>query len=328
MMMPRAYLLVLLFLSAVARQASGQGLDVKPFFDTHYYDPLRAEPHAARIKLLLPAWSAAFPDSLDDSDGRFAWQVSLGRELPIVAFATEALNQGRVGRGHFGFALCTPVGFHMIEDFKDPSNPIVDTDYRFGFTTKTQYGLSDEMQLGIRFVPWAHESTHLGDEYVLVAAKNPDFERINVSYEYWEVGVSVENEDWTLRVGGLKPWGADGYYSDHLLGSDITTLTASTKNFELSLGAEYRFPVWKGRRFYLSADTRNKLRYTYHATPANPEERQWSTNFQVGRTLEEDSGDSPLQDYFLQVYYGVNPYGQLRSMKSYWSVGFGWGFGF
>jgi len=328
MMTRRAYLLGLLVLSAIAREASGQGLEVKPFFDTHYYDPLRAEPHAARIKLLLPGWSAAFPDSLDDSDGRFAWQVSLGRELPIVAFATEPLNQGRVGRGHFGVALCTPIGFHMIEDFKDASNPIVDTDYRFGFMTKSQYGLTDDMQLGIRFVPWAHESTHLGDEYVLVASNNPDFERINVSYEYWEVGVSVEHEDWTLRVGGLKPWGADGYYSNHLLGSDITTLTASTKNFELSLGAEYRFPVWKGRRFYLSADTRNKLRYTYHATEANPEERQWSTNFQVGRTLEEDSGDAPLQDYFVQVYYGVNPYGQLRSQKSYWSAGFGWGFGF
>ena len=327
MMMPRSYLLVLLFLSAIAREASAQ-LDVKPFFDTHYYDPLRAEPHAARIKLLLPAWSAAFPDSIDDSDGRFAWQVSLGRELPIVAFATELLNQGRVGRGQFGFALSTPIGFHMIEDFKDPSSPIVDTDYRFGFTTKTQYGLRDDMQLGIRFVPWAHESTHLGDEYVLVASENPDFERINVSYEYWEVGVSVETEAWTLRGGGLKPWGSDGYYSDHLLGSDATTLTKSTKNFELSLGAEYRFPVWKGRRLYVSADTRNKLRYTYHATPANPEERQWSTNAQVGRTLEEDSGDSPLQDYFVQVYYGVNPYGQLRSQKSYWSVGFGWGFGF
>lgn len=318
----------IVFLFFDARETLGQNWDVKPFFDTHYYDALRAEPHTARIKILVPAWSDAFPDSLDDSDFRFAWQISLGRELPIVTLATESLNQGRVGRGHLGIAVCAPVAFHMIEDFKDPSNPIVDTDYRFGAMAKIQYGISDEMQLGVRVVPWAHESTHLGDEYVLVASSNPDFERINVSYEYWQIGLSVENDDWTLRLGGLQPFGKDGYYSDHLLGSDTPALTTSTKNFEISIGAEYRFQNWRGRRFYLSADTRNKLRYTYHATPANPEERQWSTNFQFGRTLEEDSGDSPLQDYFVQVYYGINPYGQLRSQSSYWSVGFGWVFGF
>jgi len=156
----------------------------------------------------------------------------------------------------------------------------------------------------------------LGDEYVLVASRNPRFERVNVSYEYLEHGISLESDKWTIRHGGIRPWGKDG-----------PTLTVSTKNFEPSFGAEYRFAEWRGRRTYLSADLRNKLQYAYHAA-SSPEQRQWSTNLQVGRTLEEDSGDSPLQDYFIQVYYGVNPYGQLRSQKDYWSAGFGWVFGF
>ena len=312
----------------IARLANAQGVDAKPFFDAHYYDPLKAEPHAARIKILLPAWSGPFPDSADNTSSRFAWQVTLGRELPLIAFASEKPNNPRVGAGEFGIGVWTPVAFHMIEDFKDVSNPIVDTDYRFGVMMKAQYGLSDASWLGIRFVPWAHESTHLGDEYVLIASQNPDFERVNVSYEYFEVGVSYETESLILRAGALKPWGSDGYYSDHLLGSSEATLTTSEKNLEMSVGIEYRFAEWRKRRFYISADTRNKLQYTYHASAANPERRQWSINLQLGRTLEENTGDSPLQDYFVQFYHGVNPYGQLRSQRDYWSAGFGWVFGF
>jgi hypothetical protein len=321
-------LLILTMGHAGLAAASAQGLDVKPFVDTHYYDPLKAEPHAARIKILVPAWSSAFPDSLDNTSSRFAWQITLGRELPLVAIASETLNRGRVDEGEFGFGVWLPVAFHMIEDFKDPSAPIVDTDYRFGMMTKFQYGLSDSSQLGIRFVPWAHESTHLGDEYTIGAASRPGFERINVSYEYFEYGLSYETDHLTVRHGGLKPWGEDGYYSNHLLDSDLPSLTVSTKNFEMSFGAEYRFDEWRGRRWYVSADTRNKLQYAYHATPAAPEARQWSTNLQIGRTLEEDTGDSPLQDYFVQFYYGVNPYGQLRSQRDHWSIGLGWVFGF
>ena len=321
-------LLILTLGHAGLAAAAAQGLDVKPFVDTHYYDPLKAEPHAARIKILVPAWSKAFPDSLDNTSTRFAWQITLGRELPLVAIASESLDEGRVGAGHFGFGVWLPVAFHMIGDFKDPSAPIVDTDYRFGMMTKFQYGLSETSQLGIRFVPWAHESTHLGDEYTIGAQSRPMFERINVSYEYFEYGISYETDRWTLRHGGLKPWGEDGYYSNHLLGSTEPRLTVSTKNFEMSFGAEVQFDQWRGRRFYVSVDTRNKLQYAYHATPAEPETRQWSTNLQIGRTLEEDSGDSPLQDYFVQFYYGVNPYGQLRSQRDYWSAGFGWVFGF
>lgn len=302
-------------------------VDVKPFVDTHYYDALRAEPRAARIKLLVPAWSKQFPDSAEEG-ARFAWQITLGRELPVVAVASEPLDTGRVGCREWGLGLWFPVSFHMIEDFKDPSNPIVDTDYRFGFMTKFQYGIEDDLWLGIRFVPWAHESTHLGDEYVIVASRNPAFERVDVSYEYFEYGISLERERWTLRHGGISPWGDEGYYSTRLLGSDGPTLTPSTKNYEPSFGAEYRWPPWGERSFYLSVDTRYKLQYAYHLPRGEEERRQWSTSFEVGRTLPEDAGGSPLRDYSVQVYYGVNPYGQLRSQRSYWSVGIGWVFGF
>jgi hypothetical protein len=228
------------------------------------------------------------------------------------------------------------VSFHVIEDFKDTSNPIVDTDYRFGFMTKFQYGLKKEgLRLGVRFIPWAHESTHLGDEYVILASRNPSFERINVSYERWEYGISLEgsglfkeDDSWTIRHGGLRPWNANGYYSLHLLGSDVDTLTASTHNYEPSIGVEYRAKEWRSRQAYVSMDLRQQVIYNYHQTPENPERQQWSWNLQVGRAVPLGTTGTPLKQYFFQIARrGVNPYGQLRSQKDFWSAGFGWVFG-
>jgi hypothetical protein len=319
--------------SAPTPAAAFAGLKARMFRNVPLYDPLRAEHHAARNKLLIPAWSAEFPHS-ERSGSRFAWQVHLGDEFPIIAFTTS-VDDDRMEPGHWGFGIWTPVSFHMIEDFEDDSNPIVNTDYRFGAMLKFQYGLAENRRLGVRYVPWAHESTHLGDEYVIIAQRptlEPPFERINVSYEYQEYGISLEgqnlfstDDEWTVRHGGIIPWGSDGYYSDHLLGSDAPVLTPSQKNYEPSFGAQYLFPLWGRRQVYLSFDLRHKLVYHYHQTPDNPERRQWSWNLQLGRTLERNDRKA-LKDYFVQIYRGVNPYGQLRSQADYWSIGFGWVF--
>jgi hypothetical protein len=308
--------------------------DLKPFRDLPYYEPLRAEPRAARILLLIPAWSDEFPHS-EKPGTRFAWQIVLGRELPIIAASSQRLD-GPTDTNNWGLGLWIPVSFHVIEDFKDESAPIVDTDYRFGFMLKFQYGVTDNVHLGVRFVPWAHESTHLGDEYTIVAVRRfgDAFERVNVSYEYREYGISLEgeglfreNDNWIVRHGGITPWGTDGYYSNHLLGTAEPVLTPSLKNYEPSLGFEYRLPEWRGRQTYASLDLRHKLVYNYHQTPDNPERQQWSWTLQVGRTVPDNTSGAPLKQYFFQLYRGVNPYGQLRSQSDYWSAGFGWVFG-
>jgi hypothetical protein len=312
--------------------AAAQPLSVKLFRDQPYFEPLLAEPRPARTMLLIPAWSKEFPHSVEKGN-RFAWHISLGDELPILTASTQS-SAGPMEKGRWGAGLWIPISFHVVEDFKDTSNPIVDTDYRFGFMAKVQYGWSGNLRLGIRFVPWAHESTHLGDEYVILAIKDPSFERVNVSYERWEYGISLEgsglfdtDDNWTIRHGGLRPWNKDGYYSNHLLGSDLATLTPSIKNYEPSFGFEYRAAEWHGRQTYVSADVRHQLVYTYHQTLQNPEQQQWSLNLQVGRAVAIGTTGTPLKQYFVQLYRGVNPYGQLRSQKDYWSAGFGWVFG-
>jgi hypothetical protein len=312
-----------------SRAASQPALDVWAFRDLPYYEPLTAEPRAARMELTIPAWAKEFPHS-EEPGTRFAWQITLGRELPIVGIRSERLD-GRVGKGQWGLGLWTPVAFHMIEDFKDESAPIVDTDYRFGTMVKFQYGIREDLWLGAKFVPWAHESTHLGDEYVIIAQRDA-FERINPSFEYYEYGVSIEKGfegDRLLiaRHGGINLWGEDGYYSDHLLGEEARTLTPSEKNYEPSFGLEYRGRQIRSRHLFASIDARHKLVYAFHRLPGESEEKQWSFKVAAGLAVPEGTRGIPLKQVYLHYYRGVNPYGQLRTQKDFWTVGVGWIFG-
>lgn len=219
----------------------------------------------------------------------------------------------------------------MIEDHKDESAPIVDTDYRYGFMSKFQYGLTEDSWLGVRFTPWAHESTHLGDEYVIIASRQPGFERTNPSFEYFEYGVSYERvfgeAMLTLRHGGIGLHGDDGYYSDHLLGEETPTLTPSEKNYEPSFGIEWRGWPRGGRDVFVSVDLRHKLAYRFHRAPGEEETKHWSVSVALGRSGPERTGGAPLRDYFFYAYRGVNPFGQLREQKDYWFAGIGWTFG-
>jgi hypothetical protein len=313
---------------AVAAPAMAQ-VDQWSFRDLPYYEPLKADPRAARITLIVPAWSKEFPHSVEPGS-RFVWQITLGRELPIIGWRSESVD-GRVGNKQWGVGLWIPVSFHMIEDHKDESAPIVDTDYRFGFMTKFQYGLTENSWLGVRLTPWAHESTHLGDEYVILAQRRPDFERTNPSFEYLEYGISYERSFGrsmvTLRHGGITLHGDDGYYSDHALGSDEPTLTPSERNFEPSFGLEWR--GWKRgeRDVFVSLDARHKLVYNFHRPQGQDESKQWSYSLAVGRAVDEGTRGVPLRDYFGYFYWGVNPFGQLREQQDYWLVGVGWTFG-
>ena len=299
------------------------------FRDLPYYEPLKADPRAARLTLIVPAWAKEFPHSTEPGN-RSVWQITLGRELPILGWRSQT-DDGRAGKKEWGVGLWIPVSFHMIEDFKDESAPIVDTDYRFGLMTKFQYGLTEKIWLGVRLTPWAHESTHLGDEYTINASRRPGFERINPSFEYLEYGFSYEQvfgeAMLTLRHGGIHLHGDDGYYSNHLLGSDEPTLTPSEKNFEPSLGVEWRGWNWRKRDVFVSLDIRRKLAYEFHRKPGDTETKHWSYSFAIGRTVPEGTANIPVKDYFVYLYRGVNPFGQLRAQTDFWFAGIGWTFG-
>ncbi|HEY0874605.1 MAG TPA: DUF1207 domain-containing protein [Vicinamibacterales bacterium] len=317
-------LLVLVALAIWPAPAAGQ-----VFRDYDWFEPLVAEQRAARIAVNFGG-TDAFEFSIEPGR-RFVWDIHLGRELPMIAYVA-AENPGMFRTGEWGVGLWAPVGFHMIEDFKDASNPIINTDYRFGTMLKFRYALAQERWIQARFVPWAHESTHLGDEFSLTAQQTfPQFERINVSYEYWEYSVGLETPRWSVRHGGLRPWGKDGYYSDHLLEPSGRQIPTSHSNFEPSFGGEYRHPHGDGSWSpFVSAEARHRILYDYRKpSSSTPEERQWSTTLAAGiRTApaSHTPATMALSEIYVRFYHGVNPHGQLRNQRDYTMFGVGFNF--
>jgi hypothetical protein len=332
------------------------------FENRGYFDPFVAEIHAPDITATVFAQGSELQYSSKPGRRRM-WTISLGKEVPVF---------GRDGRAAGGVATCLPdvappkkgctgwgvwfaIDFHMLEDFRDNSNPIVDTDYRFGGIFKYRHAFSDTKALALRMY-YGHESTHLGDEFSLAAQRNQavtDFQRINVSYQYWEYGLSYDiarlGQDGSANLFKIRHLGSfldpftswnQGYYSTDPLEVNGHTVTPSTNRYEPTFEFEWRnqslnlsellhrppgstIPVswW---RPYVSVDTRYRTVYDYaKSDPKAPESRQWSTNVVGGfyRLRPESKRGEP--DFFGRVYYGVNPYGQLRNQRGYFLFGVG-----
>jgi hypothetical protein len=299
-----------------------------------YYNPLIAEPRAANVSIMFLGFSDAVP-FVQNPGRRRVWDISLGKEIPIFGIQKGSAKDEPVGAGQWGLGLWIPVSFHMIEDFKDESNPILNTDYRFSGMFKIQKGLTKTSRLGGR-IQVGHESTHLGDEFSLAARRTkPDFERINVSYEYWEYGVSFETDrgkdgenHLTFRHGGIGLLKSDkGYYSDKLLEPDGRRIPRSARNFEPSFGFQWYQEKKRVGGFgpFISVDARYKTVYDYNKPDdRTKEDKQMSYNLMIGlRRVERKFLEKGIPDLFFRYYHGVNPAGQFRSQKNYQLLGFG-----
>ena len=313
------------------------------FSNRPYFDPLHAEPRAAQTQVLFPAVSTGFPFAV--KNGRhMAWDVNLGKELPIFGWETRRIEDvDGVGPGQFGIGVWFPLSFHIVEDMgKDPSNPILNTDYRFGGMVKGQFGLwakkgpAQRTTAGFRF-HFGHESTHIGDEFTLGALReHKDFLRVNVSYEFWDLAGSLEPKfgcdgEWVLKLRGGMVRVIDqkkGWYSSELLHPypSTRTLLPSKRNYEPYFGLEFGKTSDKPGLF-TSIDLRNRTVYDYAKTnPAASEDAQLSVNWLVG-WKQGPPGQGVLGKirpaYFIRIYHGVNPAGQFRSQRDYTLIGFG-----
>ena len=330
------------------------------FQNRGYYQPILADPRAAQTSVLFPASASSFPFAVNPGRS-LVWDISLGAELPILGFATSSsrsTESGVAAKG-FGIGLWFPISFHMIEDLgKDPSNPILNTDYRFSGQVKAQYGLPDskvfnKSHLGVKF-QFGHESTHIGDEFTLGALRthSNEFERVNVSYEYYDVGGSFEPNfgkdgryQFKVRGGNIWLWRPEnGWYSPQLLQPYGEFVALSNRNHEPYAQAElYIQPgQCKGTQkckqlgWIFSTDIRDRTIYQYTLVPDathvnSPEPTEISVNAMAGvRQVRTGPGllGSITPTYFVRYYHGVNPNGQFRSQDKFQEYGFGVQFGF
>ena len=346
--------LVLILAFAAPGAAAAQG--GVWFLESHgYFDPVLAEPRAAQTTVLFPGRADSFPFAVNDGRGT-VWDISVGQELPIVGFSSRKASESPSGvsaKG-FGLGIWFPLSFHVIEDMgKDDSNPILNTDYRFGGLVKAQWGLPDSTglwssaHLAGKF-QFGHESTHLGDEFTLGALRThlSEFQRVNVSYEYFDAAAAFEPNigmdgryQIKVRAGSIWLWHDEkGWYSRELLQPYGRYIAGSARNYEPYMQVEfYRQPAGSGRLGAIASfDLRNRTVYQYApattAAETNASEpTEWSTNV-MGGVRQVRSGAGLLgrisPTYYLRYYHGVNPNGQFRSQAGYSEVGFGVHFGF
>jgi hypothetical protein len=276
------------------------------------------------------------------------WDISVGEEIPIVGIEGSRTTgkcdstQPPMYDKCWGFSLSLPVSFHMVEDFEDDSTPVINTDYRFSLLAKAQRGFAQgsvamRLQVG-------HESTHLGDEFTLHAQNNAIlkhtvFDRVNVTYEYWEYGLSIELRSpyeehvFTFRHGGIGLLNnKKGFYAIRLLDykPGDATLTASKENFEPSFGFEWRRAKKPIKHLgnwapLASIDLRLKTVYDYRRPANTSEEREWSVSALVGVSrVDKTINQRGVPIFIGRFYYGVNPNGQFRNQSHYreWGLGF------
>ena len=303
-----------------------------------YYEPLIAEVRAATVNVQFWGQSDEFP-FMQTPGRRRIWDIGLGKELGLFGYETGNSRRAPPGPRRWGVGVWMPVSFHVVEDFKDESAPIINTDYRFSGMVKGQYGLREQLQIGGRF-QFGHESTHLGDEFTLGAQKDDTFERVNVSYEYWEWGTSVEwqtdtvpSHELIVRGGGIGLFDNEkGFYSATLLFPEGGQIAASKRNYETTAGVEWKMtgmdeggallgPYWP----FVSLDVRHRTIYDYAKASADAdEEKQWTFNLLVGlRRADRTFLQKGIPNFYFRIYHGVNPHGQFRSGRDYVMIGAG-----
>jgi len=319
--------LVALFTLSLALPSAVSAQQTWALRDQPLFHPFKAEPRAAQINITALALSDEFPFQQKPGRRRI-WDISLGKEIPVFGRYSQA-QASTLDQGAAWWGLFVPIGFHMVEDFKDNSAPIINTDYRFAVSVRYLRGLSNQWSLGFKLEPVGHESTHLGDEFTLAASKNnSDFFRVNVSYEYWDVAFYAEKwtapATWRFQTGVIGLWGDTGFYTfdpSETGGREVTPSKRSLEPyFDLERLSETR---WLGGwNWFLSLDVRSRIVFDYfRADPNVKEDRQLTTNLMVG--LMDVGRDRGIIDFFVRLYYGVNRNGQFRSEKDYFLLGIG-----
>ncbi len=299
--------------------------------DRPWYAPLIANPRDAQSEVVVWGNSKRFPYMPKAGNHRI-WDVSFGKELPIAVWETAAPGRAFVECGGWGFGLWAPLSFHMVDDLAEDSSPIINHDYRLAIAFKVAHGITPRDTVSAK-IQFGHESTHLGDEFVIRAIDEygEDFQRINVSYEYVEFGVNWDHlfgrngqRLISLRASGVRAaslGGGRGWYSTELM--DGTVIQPSRMNFEPAFGAEYMPQGTHGWRPFVSCEGRLRTVYDYARTLASQREaRQWSSSVVVGLRNLAGAGRG-MSDLIVKGYYGVNPHGQFRSQPNYWMFGFG-----
>jgi hypothetical protein len=264
--------------------------------------------------------------------------TSLGVDFPLYA-----RNYFRNGKPLDGFGISAPVSFHLWWDPLEAStSPVLNTDYRFGTVNFKFIRYLENRSLkniSLKLAPFNHESTHIGDELTTFRkCENFPITRVNVSYEYSELQVTLNDpngtfkENHSLRVGFMyRVNGSQDFYTMSSLDGDSTKITPTRLKSEFY--CEYQWIRTKGILTgagwinVMSIDLRSRIRYNYPTLSSAADshglnslkQRTNSVNIYYGWKYVHKGLSSV--GFYIHAYAGINPNGQFRNQDGFRSLG-------
>lgn len=262
--------------------------------------------------------------------------VSLGVSLPVYLLKLPK---------DWTIALSLPISFHLWLDLKELSAPVLNTDYRFAVGELKALKLLRRKRwpqnISLRFAPFCHESTHIGDELTIYRATQPrPVTRANVSYEYMELSATLNDPCnsretmHSLRFGMLsKLPGKERWYKIYPHEGDTTLNHASRIHIEFYF--QYQFQRATGflasRNFnnVLSAEMRSRAQYgfpqeyrnedgSWYFTPNREDKRTYNFNIYYGwQCYPKSTRFMNSVGFYAHFYQGIVPYGQFRNINNY-----------
>ena len=248
-----------------------EGLGAVAFPEDHLFCPLIADPKEARS---FVSYLRGKFRTLDDPSGEMTniAAVGLGDSFGLLRFGGPTVGEG--------LQLDVMGSIFAQFDMGAPSNDLINTDYIIGAPlTFRRAGFSVRTKL-------YHQSSHLGDEYLL---RDSDIERENLSFESIEVIVSQE-------MGALRVYGG----GERLFRREPKTVGAKV----LHGGVELR--TRRNGRAQLMAGVDMKATERHDWSPA--------TSARVGIEVRRSGAEGHpgrMVMFVLELYEGPSPYGQF-----------------
>ena len=270
-----------------ASAAEGPGSTVGiPFPDGDVFRPLFADPKQPQTFATLQAVR-----NRDSKTSATVGSVGFGENFGFYS-RRQGCNGWQVG---------LLAGVFSQFDMNAPSTDLINTDYVVGFPVSWRSGLfSTRVRL-------YHQSTHLGDEFVL---HNPGVGRVNYSYEEGEAILSLD------APGGWGRLYAGGGYLLHREPANLDRL-------KVQAGVELRGPTWSSGPIERFVSGPLVVTPVLGADFKTFEQLNWTLNTNVVGGLEFSRAGALRRFRILVNYYhGNNPYGQFYGQKVE-SVGLG-----
>lgn len=248
-------------------------------------------------------------------------EVHLGIDIPLVYSNKNRLK----------WALSIPISNHMVwYPLEETTSPIINNDYRFGISYTGHIKFENPYIKNISFEvkPFAHESTHLGDEFTISGFQDDSsFYRVNITYEYYELSLTLNDPEvlsenaLALRFGFLGLINPQkGYYT--LFENEIgdNSLYPSRRWGEIYFDVNYKkvngFLTSKYWQPNISVELRNRIKYNYPNT--GKENRVWCANVYLGYCYTPEKKNTIESiGHYVRYYNGVNPHGQFRNGTCY-----------